>query len=182
MKCPACSAVNSETARFCSNCGRSLLIRCVNCQSELAPGARFCSNCGQATGGQTVADTARLTRLAAATPAPLADKLRAAHLSGERKIVTCLFADVVGSTTLAEQMDPDDWTEIMNRAFDRMSPAIYRYEGTIARLMGDAILAFFGAPVTHEDDPVRAVHAALDLLAQARAYADEVRQAYDIEF
>lgn len=127
-------------------------------------------------------ESARLTRLAAAAPAPLAEKIRAAHLTGERKIVTCLFADVVGSTTLAEQMDPDDWTEIMNRAFDKMSPAIYRYEGTIARLMGDAILAFFGAPVAHEDDPVRAVHAALELLAHARAYAAEVRAEYGIEF
>jgi len=182
MNCTNCHTTNPEAAKFCSNCGASLVARCANCQSELAVNARFCSNCGQPVGGQTAADTARLTRLAAATPAPLADKIRAAHLTGERKIVTCLFADVVGSTTLAEQMDPDDWTEIMNRAFDKMSPAIYRYEGTIARLMGDAILAFFGAPVAHEDDPVRAVHAALELLTHARTYAAEVRGQYGIEF
>jgi class 3 adenylate cyclase/tetratricopeptide (TPR) repeat protein len=143
---------------------------------------RFCSNCGQPVNVQTAADSARLTRLAAAAPAPLADKIRAAHLTGERKIVTCLFADVVGSTSLAERMDPDDWAEIMNRAFDQLSPAIYRYEGTIARLMGDAILAFFGAPVAHEDDPVRAVRAALDLIAAARTYADQVRRQHGIEF
>jgi class 3 adenylate cyclase/tetratricopeptide (TPR) repeat protein len=131
---------------------------------------------------QTAADADRLSRLAAAAPAPLADKIRAAHLTGERKIVTCLFADVVGSTSLAERLDPDDWTEIMNRAFDRLSPAIYDYEGTIARLMGDAILAFFGAPVTHEDDPVRAVRAALEMLTRAHRYADEVRRLHGIEF
>ncbi|HLF02662.1 MAG TPA: adenylate/guanylate cyclase domain-containing protein, partial [Anaerolineales bacterium] len=125
---------------------------------------------------------ARLTRLAAAAPVSLAAKIRAAHLTGERKIVTCLFADVVGSTSLAERMDPDDWTAIMNRAFDVLSPAVYRYEGTIARLMGDAILAFFGAPVSHEDDPVRAVHAALEMLAVAQIYADEVRNTHGIEF
>jgi len=182
MNCPSCRAANPDTARFCSNCGLPLAHRCANCQSDLAPGARFCSNCGQPVNVQTETDTARLSRLAAAAPAPLADKIRAAHLTGERKIVTCLFADVVGSTSLAERMDPDDWTEIMNRAFDQLSPAIYRYEGTIARLMGDAILAFFGAPVAHEDDPVRAVHAALEMLARARTYVDEVQHRHGIEF
>ncbi len=120
--------------------------------------------------------------MAATTPVPLAQKLRAAHISGERKPVTCLFADVVGSTSLAENLDPDDWTAIMNQAFDQMSPAIYRYEGTIARLMGDAILAFFGAPVTHEDDPERAVRAAFDLVEAIRLYAVEVRRDYGIDF
>lgn len=182
MNCPNCHTPYSAAAKFCLNCGTPLSGRCANCQSELAPNARFCSNCGQAVGAQTAAERERLTRLAATTPAPLVDKLRAAHLTGERKIVTCLFADVVGSTTLAEQMDPDDWTEIMNRAFDKLSPAIYRYEGTIARLMGDAILAFFGAPIAHEDDPVRAVSAALDLLIEARDYAAEVWRRHGIEF
>ncbi len=139
-------------------------------------------SCGQPVAASTPADETRLTRLAAATPAPLADKMRAAHLEGERKTVTVLFADVVGSTALAEQMDAEDWTTIMNRAFERLSPAIYVYEGTIARLMGDALLAFFGAPVAHEDDPVRAIRAALDLLAAARKYAADVRRDRGIEF
>ena len=138
--------------------------------------------CGQPVGATTATDDARLTRLAAAAPAPLAEKIRAAHIDGERKTVTVLFADVVGSTALAEQMDPEEWTLIMNRAFERLSPAIYRYEGTIARLMGDAILAFFGAPVTHEDDPVRAIRASLDLLAAARTYAAEIARERGIEF
>lgn len=182
MKCPNCGTENPSNAKFCSNCGSSLVSRCANCGSELPPGARFCMSCGQPVSVTTPTDDARLTRLAAAAPAPLADKMRAAHLAGERKVVTCLFADVVGSTALAEQMDAEDWTALMNRAFDRLSPAIYRYEGTIARLMGDAVLAFFGAPVAHEDDPVRATRAALDLLATAREYAGEVRQTYGIEF
>ena len=91
--------------------------------------------------------------------------MRAAKLTGERKPVTALFADVVGSTALAEPMDPEDWTAIMNEAFDLMSQAVFRYEGTIAQLQGDAMLAFFGAPVAHEDDPERAVRAALDMVA-----------------
>ncbi|HKZ70190.1 MAG TPA: adenylate/guanylate cyclase domain-containing protein, partial [Anaerolineales bacterium] len=185
MKCANCQTVNPEAAKFCFNCGVALAqmaARCSNCGNDLPAGARFCMGCGQPVAITTPADDARLTRLAAAAPVSLAAKIRAAHLTGERKIVTCLFADVVGSTSLAERMDPDDWTAIMNRAFDVLSPAVYRYEGTIARLMGDAILAFFGAPVSHEDDPVRAVHAALEMLAVAQIYADEVRNTHGIEF
>jgi class 3 adenylate cyclase len=139
-------------------------------------------NCGTPVSATPKTDDARLTRLAAATPAPLAEKVRAARLAGERKVVTALFADVVGSTTLAEQMDAEDWTGIMNRAFDRLSPIIYKYEGTIARLLGDAILAFFGAPVAHEDDPVRAVRAAVEMIEVVKAYAVEVRKKYGIDF
>jgi class 3 adenylate cyclase len=163
-------------------CGAKLSRACANCGTALPAGARFCMSCGQPVDVRTAVDESRLTRLAAAAPEPLAEKMRAAHLAGERKMVTALFADVVGSTALAEGMDAEDWTLIMNRAFDRISPAIYRYEGTIARLMGDAILAFFGAPVAHEDDPVRAVRAALDLLEAVREFAVEAQRDYGIEF
>ncbi|MGH2522607.1 MAG: adenylate/guanylate cyclase domain-containing protein [Anaerolineales bacterium] len=186
MKCPNCQTENPANAKFCLNCGKALGNRCANCQAELPAGARFCMNCGQpvsaAAPAETARDEARLARLAAAAPAPLAAKMRAAHLAGERKLVTAVFADVVGSTSLAEQFDAEDWTDIMNRAFDRLSPIIYDYEGTIARLLGDAILAFFGAPIAHEDDPVRAVRAALDLINEARKYADELRPRHGIEF
>jgi class 3 adenylate cyclase len=90
-----------------------------------------------------------------------ASKLKAARagrsMEGERRVVTILFCDVTGSTEMAEQLDPEDWAEIMDDAFDFLIAPIYRYEGTVARLMGDAILAFFGAPIAHEDDPQRAV-------------------------
>jgi class 3 adenylate cyclase len=138
--------------------------------------------CGQPVATPTKNDDARLTRLAAAVPAPLAEKMYAARLSGERKVVTALFADVVGSTAMAEQMDAEDWTEMMNGAFDRISPAIYHYEGTIARLLGDAMLAFFGAPVAHEDDPARAIHAALEILEIIREYAILVKEKYVMNF
>jgi len=82
-------------------------------------------------------------------------------VSGERRIITMLFCDVVDSTRMAEQLDPGEWAEIMNEAFNYLIAPIHRYEGTIARLLGDGFLAFFGAPVAHEDDPVRAVLAGL---------------------
>jgi class 3 adenylate cyclase len=101
--------------------------------------------------------------------------MRAAHISGERKVVTFLFADVVGSTAIAAQIDAELWTEIMNHVFQILSQAIYRHEGTIARLMGDLILAFFGAPVAHEDDPIRAIRAALDMVLDISVYAEELK-------
>ena len=183
MNCPHCQTENPGGARFCFHCGAALAPRCTNCETELPTGARFCMNCGQPVGASTPTDDARLTRLAAATPVPLARKVQdAAHLAGERRTVTALFMDVVDSAALADQMDPEDWAAIMNGAFDRFYPAIYQYEGSIARLLGDALLAFFGAPVAHEDDPARAVRAALDMLEIARDYGAEVRERYGVAF
>lgn len=157
-------------------------MKCPSCNSDLPAGSRFCMFCGQPVEAPSGPDDSRLARLTASVPEPLAEKMLSARLSGERKVVTALFADVVGSTALAEQMDPEDWTTMMNGAFDRISPVIYRYEGTIARLLGDAVLAFFGAPVAHEDDPARAVRAALQILETIRAYAVLVKERYGMDF
>lgn len=119
------------------------------------------------------------TNLQQYLPEQLKAKLDAARASGEmvgeRKLVTVLFTDIVGSTALAEKLDPEDWSEIVSGAHRRVSQAVYRYEGTIAQLLGDGVLAFFGAPITHEDDPVRAVNAGLDILKQIGEYREELR-------
>jgi class 3 adenylate cyclase len=155
---------------------------CPNCDSAVAPDARFCANCGQSLAAPDDDDAERHQRLTAAAPAPLIEKMRAARLTGERKPVTALFADVVGSTAMAERMDPEDWTTMMNQAFDLMSRAIFRYEGTIAQLQGDAMVAFFGAPVAHEDDPERAVLAALDMVEATSEFARELQREHGIDF
>jgi class 3 adenylate cyclase len=93
-----------------------------------------------------------------------------------------LFCDVTGSTAAAERLDPEEWAEIMNGAFEHLISPIYRYEGTLARLMGDAILAFFGAPIAHEDDPQRAVLAGLDIVQGIRAYQAEIKSRWDLDF
>src|SRR5689334_15438185 len=157
---------------------------CPRCGAAVPADAKFCMSCGQslAPAGDEASTAARQTRLAAAAPAPLVEKMRAAKLTGERKVVTALFADVVGSTTLAENMDAEDWTQIINEAFDLMSKAIYRYEGTIAQLQGDALLAFFGAPVAHEDDPERAVRAGLDMIESIAEYAAQLKRTHGIDF
>src|SRR5258708_19934832 len=86
--------------------------------------------------------------------------------SSERRPITVLFADIAGSTAIAERMDPEDWTVLVGEAFKRMNSTIERYGGTVARLMGDGVLAFFGAPTAHEDDPERAVRCGLDMVRE----------------
>ena len=157
-------------------------LSCARCEAPVPGDARFCASCGLALGEPTETDEARQARLSAAAPSPLIDKMRAAKLTGERKPVTALFADVVGSTALAERMDPEDWTAMMNEAFDHMSKAVFRYEGTIAQLQGDAMLAFFGAPIAHEDDPDRAVHAALEMIVATEEFSRQLRTTHGLDF
>ena len=113
-------------------------------------------------------------------------KLEAARdmggMVGERRVVTMLFCDLKGSTAAAEGLDPEDWTEIMNGAFAQMIKPVYQYEGIITRLMGDALLAFFGAPIAHEDDPRRAILAGLDIVEAIKPYREQIRERYGIDF
>jgi len=131
------------------------------------------------------ADASR-ARLEQYIPRELLDKLEGARRSGagsgERRVVTMLFCDVTGSTSAAETLDPEEWAEIMNGAFEHLISPVYRYEGTVARLMGDAILAFFGAPIAHEDDPQRAVLAGLDIVNGIRDYQAEVKARWNLDF
>lgn len=103
-------------------------------------------------------------------------------MQGERRTVTMLFCDVQGSTTAAEHLDPEEWAEIMNGAFEHLIAPVYRYEGTLARLMGDAILAFFGAPIGHEDDPERAVRAGLEIIEAIGPYCSEITRRWGMGF
>jgi len=130
---------------------------CPNCQARNAEGQKFCSNCGFALESTW-------------------------NMAGERKFATFLFADVAHSTAIAEQLDPEDWTEIMNGAFGFMNAAVSKYGGTVSRLMGDAVLALFGAPVAHEDDAERAVRAGLEIQDAARGYARDVKQRHGFDF
>ena len=194
MNCPNCRTVNPEGAKFCLNCGMPLSTACPHCGTTLAPGAKFCFNCGQAvvpSGGVASPATAQaapdpaMARLQQYIPPELLRKLEAARdnrtMEGERRIVTVLFSDVKSSTSMAETLDPEEWAEIMNGAFKYLIAPVYHYEGTLARLMGDAVLAFFGAPVAHEDDPMRAILAALDMLEGIKPYREQVKRRYGLE-
>ena len=154
-------------------------MNCPACGTENPEGARFCNACGTQLDAGAAADLDRFL------PREMLAKLEAARagraMEGERRIVTMLFCDVKGSTAMAETMDPEDWTEIMNGAFERLIAPVYRYEGTLARLMGDAIFAFFGAPIAHEDDPQRAVGAGLDIISGIASYKEDVRARHGLD-
>ena len=184
MNCARCQTQNSDDARFCMQCGASLVSRCPQCGAQLPTEARFCSGCGhQLAGTETEAADSRLHQY---IPKELLAKLESARaaggVQGERRIITMLFCDVQGSTAAAEKLDPEEWAEIMNGAFEHLIAPVYRYEGTLARLMGDAILAFFGAPITHEDDPQRAVLAALEIIERSSSYREEVQRSWGVDF
>jgi len=172
MKCPNCQELNPDKAKFCMNCGTSL--------AQVA-GARDESR-------STVegVEEKRDFKLDRYLPQELVSKLQSARarneMVGERRIVTMLFCDVKGSTAAAEKVDPEIWTDIMNGVFEYMIRPIYKYEGLVPRLMGDAILAFFGAPITHEDDPQRAVLAGLEIQEGIKLYAEEIRLKHGLEF
>ena len=166
------------------SCGNPLVALCPECGAELPGEARFCMNCGHQL-AQPESDPSRV-RLEQYIPKDLLAKLEAARttggIQGERRVVTMLFCDVTGSTAAAEKLDPEEWAQIMNGAFEYLIAPIYRYEGTLARLMGDAILAFFGAPIAHEDDPNRAVLAALEILQAIGPYREEVERKWGVDF
>ncbi len=179
MECTNCGHKNDEDADFCEKCGHPLARLCPNCHSSIKPGASFCRKCGAALTVQSPASAGqdRLAHLQQSAPSELKEKIRSSstQVEGERKPVTILFTDIVGSTSLAEKLDPEEWKEIVSTAHQRISQMVYKYEGTIAQLLGDGVLAFFGAPVTHEDDPLRAVHAALDIQQSIGEYAAELK-------
>ncbi len=191
MFCPHCQTNNPKEAHFCLNCGQELMRRCSRCHTELTPGARFCMACGQPVLVVTPTDVNRLSRLTSVVPSALKQKIRSASREetiqclgslGEQRTVTTLLVDVVGSTGLASKLDLETWMELLNHAFDCIAPVIYRYEGTIARILGDSLLAFFGAPVAHEDDPQRAVQVGLEVISQIRQYSQEIKDTHGVDF
>ena len=117
------------------------------------------------------------------TPKHLAEKILTskAALEGERKQVTVLFADLKGSMELLADRDPEEARKLLDPVLERMMEAVHRYEGTVNQVMGDGIMALFGAPVAHEDHAVRACYAALDMQAAVRRYAEEIRRAHGVD-
>ncbi|MGD2164144.1 MAG: adenylate/guanylate cyclase domain-containing protein [Anaerolineae bacterium] len=182
MECPECATDNPEGGKFCLDCGARLALSCPQCETSLPPRAKFCLECGAplTKGTSELEKTSRglLERVSRLMPREYADRLLVAgrQMAGERRIVTILFCDVKGSTAMAEELDPEDVMEIMDGAFDVLIEPIVRYEGTVARLMGDAVLAFFGAPIAHEDDPERACRAALEVVEGVQAYGERLER------
>jgi class 3 adenylate cyclase/tetratricopeptide (TPR) repeat protein len=179
MKCPRCQHENPPQAKFCLECGARVALTCTKCRSELPAGAKFCLECGAPVASQATAEP-RFTSPEAYTPKHLAEKILTSKsaLEGERKQVTVLFADLKGSMELLADRDPEEGRRILDPVLERMMDAVHRYEGTVNQVMGDGIMALFGAPLAHEDHAVRACYAALKMQESVKKYAEEVRRSH----
>src|SRR6478735_3997182 len=154
MVCTACATENRPGTRFCTNCGSTLELQCRACSATNDPGDRFCGQCGTAL--------APAARPPGEAPTP------------ERRLVSVLFADLVGSTPMAEHRDPEEVRELLALYFDRCRVLIERYGGTVVKFIGDAVCAVWGTPVAREDDAERAVRTALELTRAVALLGEEV--------
>ena len=159
--CSNCGAENRADAKFCGECGAGLAALCPACSTPNEPGRKFCYECGASLGG--------LPGSAAAVPAQPRETP-----SAERRLVSVLFADLVGFTTLSESRDAEEVRDLLSRYFDACRRLIERYGGTVEKFIGDAVMAVWGAPVAKEDDAERAVRAALDLVQAVAELGAEV--------
>jgi class 3 adenylate cyclase/ribosomal protein L40E len=175
MKCPQCGQDNPPQAKFCEECATPLARRCASCGAQLSPRAKFCSECATPV---AIADARPAP--ASYTPKHLAERILTskAALEGERKQVTVLFVDLKGSMELLADRDPQGARKILDPVLERMMEAVHRYEGTVNQVMGDGIMAQFGAPLAHEDHAVRACYAALRIQESVKKYAEEVRRSH----
>ena len=182
MNCRRCRQDNPPGAKFCSGCGARLEAVCPACGHGNAPGSRFCNECGT----PLAASPAPATTVASPrsyTPPYLAEKILTSRhaVEGERKQVTVLFADVKGSLELLGDRDPEEARKLLDPVLERMMDAVHRYEGTVNQVMGDGIMALFGAPLAHEDHAVRACYAALAMQEAIRRHTAELRRDHGVE-
>ena len=177
MRCPRCQHENPPDSKFCLRCGASFGLVCTSCGTELPAGSRFCNKCGTPVKGEP-ASQARFTSPETYTPRHLAEKILTSRsaLEGERKQVTVLFADLKGSMELLADRDPEEARTLLDPVLERMMEAVHWYEGTVNQVMGDGIMALFGAPIGHEDHAVRASYAALRMQRRINLYADEIQR------
>ena len=176
MKCPRCQHDNPAGQKFCGECGVQLTSVCPACRAANPPGQKFCGGCGAPLTQAVTA--AKFTSPESYTPKHLAEKIlhSKSALEGERKQVTVLFADMKGSMELLADRDPEEARKILDPVLEHMMEAVHRYEGTVNQVMGDGIMALFGAPLAHEDHAVRACYAALRMQESVKRYAQGVRR------
>jgi len=182
MQCPRCHAENREGRRFCRECGLSFALACPSCGFVNEGSEKFCGGCGAPMAGSTAAPQSRFGPPESYTPKHLAEKILTskAALEGERKQVTVLFADLKGSMELLAERDPEEARKILDPVLERMMEAVHRYEGTVNQVMGDGIMALFGAPLAHEDHAVRACYAALRMQELVKRHAEDARHAHGV--
>jgi len=171
MQCTKCKHDNREGRKFCAKCGAKMGWICPKCSFENEADELFCGECGTKLGESQPPIQPTIPRLEDMQsrlyiPEPLRKRMDSAmqEMEGENRLITTLFADISGLTQLSQELSPEDTVEKLNQCFQAITDSIYRYEGNINRFIGDCVLAFFGAPLTHEDDPYRAVMSGLDMI------------------
>src|SRR4051812_17304483 len=177
MRCPQCHSETPPGVKFCGYCGTRLPVICPQCGTENPPGFKFCGECGSPLGGpKPEPPPPALPSPQSYTPPHLAAQILQSRsaLEGERKQVTVLFCDLVGSTALAERLGPETMHLLLNRFFELALSEVHRYEGTINQFLGDGFMALFGAPIAHEDPPRRAALATLGLQKLLGEHRDEL--------
>ena len=152
MQCPKCQFQNIDRARFCNACGFQFIISCPKCNRTNPPNSKFCNECGY-----------DFTKTSAITSQSIETPSKPTITDQERKHVTVMFSDLAGYTAMTEKLDPEEVKEIMDRIFGKISQVVVKYEGFIAKFIGDAVMVIFGLPRNHEDDPVRAIRAAWEI-------------------
>ena len=175
MRCPHCQTDNRPGARFCHQCGARLEAACPQCRAPLQPGSKFCDSCGaRVDAGAEPPAPPRFRAPESYTPRHLAEKILTSRsaIEGERKQVTVLFADLKGSMELLAERDPEDARALLDPVLHHMMTAVHRYEGTVNQVLGDGIMAIFGAPLALEDHALRACYAALTMQALIRMHAE----------
>ncbi len=182
MQCPRCHAENRDGRRFCGECGLSLALVCASCGFANEGSEKFCGGCGAPVAGSTAVPAGKLGPPETYTPRHLPEKILTlkSALEGERKQVTVLFADLKGSMEMLADRDPEEARKLLDPVLEHMMEAVHRYEGTVNQVMGDGIMALFGAPLAHEDHAVRACYAALRMQESVRRYADGVRREHAV--
>jgi class 3 adenylate cyclase len=173
VTCRQCGAENRAGAKFCKECSAPLRGACAKCGATLQPGSKFCDECG----APATAATARSSAAPAATAAVrvLPEAVAANAISGERKTVSALFADIKGSTELEQDLDPEEARALVDPVLKVMIDAVGRYDGYVVQSTGDGIFALFGAPLAHEDHPQRALYAALRMQEELRRYGAKLQ-------
>jgi len=175
LQCPRCQAENREGRRFCGECGLSFGSTCQSCAFRNEGSEKFCGGCGRSLTPFAATAEPKFHSPHVYTPKHLAEKILTSRsaLEGERKQVTVLFADLKGSMELLADRDPEEARKLLDPILERMMEAVHRYEGTVNQVMGDGIMALFGAPVAHEDHAVRACYAALRMQELVKGYAEQ---------
>jgi class 3 adenylate cyclase/tetratricopeptide (TPR) repeat protein len=182
VQCPRCHTENREGRRFCGECGLSFASTCTSCGFLNEGTEKFCGGCGRPLTTISNPVEPRFSSPQTYTPKHLAEKILTSKsaLEGERKQVTVLFADLKGSMELLADRDPEEARKLLDPVLERMMEAVHRYEGTVNQVMGDGIMALFGAPLAHEDHAVRACYAALRMQELMQLYAEEARRTHGV--